>query len=163
MMPSNHLNSGVAGMPVDEGSQQVATKTRLQAFAEDVAASHLGIDVEKVAMASAEADNAVSLGFPSADLMALIEVIAQIVVKIVETCPDGSDERLKAAIAQPTFWQRVRVKNLAKDYFVDSRHRRWRNDAGSVAQRLIECAQRADSARVQGVLDEVRSEDNWLV
>jgi len=153
----------VAAVSADQGVLEVATKTKLQAFAEEVAASHLGLDVDKVAKACAEADGASSLGYSAVDLIALIEIIGQIVVKIIESCPERSDDRLKAAIAKPTFWQRVRVKDLAKEYFDDSPHRRWRNDAGSVAERLIECARRAETSRVQEVLDEVHNEDNWLI
>jgi hypothetical protein len=165
MTPNDYEKTDVSqpATPDDKPIPEATAKTHLQAFAEEVAANQLGVDLEKLAKACADRPSAFSLGVSSEDLIALIEIIAQIVVKIIESCPDRSDERLKAAIAQPTFWQRVRVKNLAKDYFDESRHRRWKTAGGSIAHRLIECAQRAESTRVQAVLDEIHSEDKWLI
>jgi len=64
-MSKKRVDFGVAAVAVsaDQGVLEVATKTKLQAFAEEVAASHLGIDVDKVAKAFAEPDSASSLGY----------------------------------------------------------------------------------------------------
>jgi len=150
-------------MLADEPTQEAATKTKLQLFAEEVAASHLAIDVEKLATVYPQPDGESTFGYSAVDLVALIEIIGQIVVRIIESCPERSDERIKTAIARPTFWQRVRVKNLAKEFFDNSPRRRWRSDAGAVAEHLIDCAKRAPTDRVQQVLDEVHSQNNWLV
>ena len=101
-------------------------KTELQRFAEEVAAGHLGMDVAKLQSACREPDAA--RGMSPADLMALIELIAQVVVAILQKCPEPDPERVAGAVARPTFWQRVQVKNLVKEYCDASPHRpAWRS------------------------------------
>jgi len=140
-------------------------KTEVQRFAEEVAASHLGMDrADLEALLDPEQDaSSVAAGIPITDLIALVEVIGQIVLSIIESCPQRSDQKIVATIAKPRFWQRVRVRNIVKENFDCGGNPRWKRDSGAIADALLDCAARARGAHVKRLLDEVRSENNWWV
>jgi hypothetical protein len=151
--------------PVNQLAQGLPPKTELEQFCEEVAASHLQIDLAKLrtAIATAGGSSSQVSGISITDILALVELIGQIVLKIIESCPERSSERLRSSIAAPTFWQRIRVKNIAKDYFDDAAQRCWRENSGAVGDCLIQCAGGVAAARVQQILAEVQADDNWLV
>lgn len=137
-------------------------KTELQRFAEEVAASHLGMDQAKLATACHEAEAAP--GISPVEIVALIEMIAQVVAAVLEKCPEPDPARVVSAIARPTFWQRVRVKNLMKEYCDASPHRPiWKSAAGALADQLLDSAARSAATRVRAVLAEVQASQNWLI
>jgi len=140
-------------------------KTEVQRFAEEVAASHLGMDrADLEGLLDPEQDaSSVAAGIPIADLVALVEVIGQIIMSIIARCPQRSDQKIVATIAKPRFWQRVRVRNIVKENFDCSGNPRWKRDSGAVADVLLDCAARAQAAQVKHLLDEVRSDNKWLV
>jgi len=142
-----------------------AAKTEVQRFAEEVAASHLGIDhaALEAALDSQQDASSVAAGISITDLVALVEVIGQIILNIVQNCPETSDQKIVGTIAKPRFWQRVRVRNIVKEDFDCSGNPRWKRDSGAVADALLDCAARARGARIKRVLDEVRDENNWLL
>jgi hypothetical protein len=151
--------------PANQTAPELPAKTELEQFCEEVVASHLQIDLAKLrsGISTAGGTSSQVSGYSVTDILALVELIGQIVLKIMESCPERSSERLRSSIAAPTFWQRIRVKNIAKDFFDDAAQRCWREDSSAVGDCLIQCAGGVAAARVQQILAEVQADDNWLV
>jgi len=168
-MASDNVGSfpvaALSAAPPPPASIGKAPKTEVQHFAEEVGASHLGIDRSALDTLFDRQQHAslVVAGISITDVVNLVEVIGQIILRIIESCPAHSDQKIVATIAKPRFWQRVRVRNIVKDNFDCSGNPRWRRDSGAVAEVLLDCGARAAGARVQHLLDEVRSDNKWLV
>ncbi len=148
----------------NQNSPLLPPKTELEQFCEEVVASHLQVDLAKLRSATgmtASCPTQVS-GYSVTDILALIELIGQIVLKIIERCPERSSPRLCSSIAAPTFWQRVRVRNITKDILDGAAQRRWRDDSGAVSNCLIQRAGEVTPARVQQILGEIQTDANWL-
>ena len=119
------MNKRRTDMPVIQaaetpaGGPQAAQKIALEGFCEEVAAAHLGLDIAKLQSIckSPEDDAPAASSYSSLDVVALVELIGQIVMAIIESCPEKSPEAFVAAVTRSRFWQRVRVKRIVKDHF----------------------------------------------
>jgi len=137
-------------------------KTKVQEFAELVAADVLGVPYADLSTAMAAGSGQVA-GIDIVTITALIELIMNMVMEIIENCPNN-DKAVREAVKSPTIWQRARVRRMVKDNCDCCAVARWRTECGRIADAMISLAAKSDDATIDQAIDQVRGgDDNWLL
>ena len=104
-----------------------------------------------------------SCGVAGLDFLSLVELIGQIIQRIIENCP-ANDRRLLARARRPTFRQRVGLRAAVSEECRGCGCGRWRCRQGDIAAAVLEnCGdpECCPDDELLGVAFEVRNQD-WL-
>lgn len=126
--------------------------------------SNLEIFCEKVAFRAYEVDNSVvdnkNLGIDIMTILALVEVIAPIVIQLIQNCPNKSN--LKSSVKSPNWLQKVRFRAMVKDSLDTSGYHQYRSMSGKVAEAFLAESAKLKDEEVSKIVEET-TVDNWLI
>ena len=124
-----------------------------------MAESHLQNFAESVAVRVAGpqgSDDDVSL-----DLPALIELVMQVVMTMLDSCK-ANDSQVVKAITKPGIIQRARFKAQVFAACSSCHTSRWRDQSGAIAEAMLQQASDMNEAEVNLVVFETRHDD-WIL
>ena len=128
--------------------------SNLEGFAKTVAANCFDMSIESQIQEE-------SLGIDWNNIQDLIDTIGQIVMELMNNCPNK--KMLKSSIQRPNWLQRIRFKTLVKNNCDCSNNLKLRQLSGKIAEQCIsECAKLSDD-ELEKIILEVGGPENWLI
>lgn len=107
-----------------------------------------------------EPNNLKNLGIDISVIIGLVQVIAPIVVQLIQNCPNKSN--LKTAVKKPNFLHRIKFRTQVKDVIDTSGYREYRALSGKVADAFIAEAAKLKDDDIDKMITEVNV-DNWII
>jgi hypothetical protein len=96
-----------------------------------------------------------------AALTQLIEVVAQVVMEVMNNCPAKST--LALSVKKPNFMQRVRFRNAVKGAVDSCGNFKLRALSGKLAEVSIAEGAKLTDDEIAKIVDESENLDNWLI
>jgi hypothetical protein len=127
-----------------------------------VAGRILGLPTDVVAKAADGGGVEGKAGITPAEILAIVEVVMQLVQLIAERCKNKT--AIVAAASGPSLAQRVYVRVLAHEVCAAREERRSSLRSGVVASAVLESASRMTAEDVAAIVEEAADPiNNWLI
>lgn len=130
-------------------------KTHLENFSEKVAATSLGLNVEDLSNESK------LKGIDIAGILALVQVIGQIVTTVMQMCP--AQANLSKSVTGPTWMQKVLFRVAVSREINQLDNPKLRGMSGKIANAFFSETAKLTETEVEKVVEEVTILDNWLI
>ena len=86
-----------------------------------------------------------------------IEMIMEIVIEVIENCPNSNRKGVVAAIKRPGLFNKVRFRRIARQVCPDG------VDYTQVAEACMQVASQKEEGDIETVVKEVQKPDYWLI